>query len=364
MFISNDGVPQSLTCSRAIIVPVVSIPFLVSIWGYQWPRDKTCKGRVTDVFISKWTQADVPGLLLFVAGLVLLLLPMTLSVRFHDGWASPQILAMVVAGTISFTGFVLYELYIARCPILPLRLAKSRTVAAGCLTQALFSLSYYLWQPYFYSFLVVVNGLSPKTATNVVMAQGVSAAAVGLAAAFVVKYTGNCKWMIVAGTLVKTIGGGLMIRYSNTNATLAQIVMGQIIAGGGSGMISIVVQTAVQSVASHQGEFLPILATPFKLTYKPEMWPMSRRYTKQRELLVVQLGTLYRAPSGPGCCWSSCKHIFQRRPSRKPVTYKTPSRSPRLLQREAPSALPSTIAMPKSFTFSSLPPSLLWSFLS
>lgn len=181
-------------------MPVGSIPLLVSIWGHQWSRDKTCKDRVTDVFTLKWAQADVPGLLLFV--LVLLLLPMTLSVRFHDGWASPQILVMVVAGTISFTGFVLYELYIARYPIRSLRLAKSRTVAAGCLTEAFFSLSYYLWQPYFYSFLVVVNDLSPEAATNVVMAQGVSAAVVGLAAAFVVKYTGNCKWVIVGGTLI------------------------------------------------------------------------------------------------------------------------------------------------------------------
>ncbi|KAJ4165472.1 hypothetical protein LMH87_007104 [Akanthomyces muscarius] len=236
----------------AIIVPVVSIPLLVSIWGHQRSRDKTRMGRVTDVFISKWAQADIPGLFLFVAGLVLLLLPMTLTVRFHGGWTSPQILAMIVAGTLSFTGFVLYEMYIARHPIMPLRLAMSRTVAAGCLTEAFFFLSYYLWQPYFYSFLVVVNGLSPKAATNVVAAQGVSTAAIGLAAAFVVKYTGKCKWVVVAGTLVKLIGGGFMIRYSNGDATLAQIVMGQVIASGGSGMISIVAQTAVQSVASHQ----------------------------------------------------------------------------------------------------------------
>lgn len=59
-----------------------------------------------------------------------------------------------------------------------------------------------------------------------------------------------------------------MIKYSNTNATLVQIVMGQVIAGGGSGMISIVAQTAVQSVASHQGEFIPTLAMPVKMTHK------------------------------------------------------------------------------------------------
>ncbi|KAM3445509.1 hypothetical protein NHJ13734_000422 [Beauveria thailandica] len=82
--------------------------------------------------------------------------------------------------------------------------------------------------------------------------QAVAAAVAGLAAAFVVKFTGNCKWVIVTGTLVKLIGGGLMMRYSNMDATVAQIVISQVIAGGGSGMISIVAQTAAQSVAGHQ----------------------------------------------------------------------------------------------------------------
>ncbi|ATY61331.1 siderochrome-iron transporter [Cordyceps militaris] len=240
----------------AIIVPVVSIPLLVSIWRLQITRPKVPDGSAMDGFIAKWAQADVPGLVLFVSGLVLLLLPMTLAVRFDSGWTSPHILAMLVAGTVSFTGFVLYEMHVARYPILPVRLARSRTVAAGCLTEALVFLSYYIWQPYFYSFLVVVHDLSPKAATNIQTSHVVSAAVVGLAAAFAVKYTGNCKWVIVAGTLVKLLGGGLMMRYSSAEATLAQIIICQVIAGGGSGMISIVAQTAVQCVASHQGEYV------------------------------------------------------------------------------------------------------------
>lgn len=268
-------------------MPVVSIPLLVSIWSHQSTREKTPEGSVTDGFIAKWAQADIPGLFLFVAGLVLLLLPMTLTVRFHNGWTSPQILAMIIAGTISFTGFVLYETYVARYPILPLRLAKSRTVAAGCLTEAFVFLSYYLWQPYFFSFLVIVNDVSPKAATNIVTAQAVSAAVVGLAAAVVVKYIGRCKWVTVAGTLVKLIGGGLMIRYSNADATLVQIVMGQIIAGGGAGMISIVAQTAVQSVAGHQGSFLQ------------HSWQYSRQVTN-KFLDVANVTMLYEAARAIG----------------------------------------------------------------
>lgn len=238
---------------RAIIVPVVSIPLLVSLWWHQRTAQKIFGRGSNRGILTTLSQSDFPGLLLFIAGLVLVLLPMTLTVRFQNGWTSPQILVMIILGVLCFTGFILYELYIARYPILSIRLARSRTVAAGCLTEALFFLSYYIWQPYFYSFLVVVNDMSPKTATNMVTAQGVATAVVGLAAAFVVKYTGSCKWMIVSGTLVKLIGGGLMIRYSNPDATVVQVLFGQIISGGGSGMISIVAQTAVQAAAQHQG---------------------------------------------------------------------------------------------------------------
>ncbi len=160
---------------------------------------------------------------------------------------------MLVIGAICFIGFVLYELYVPQFPILSLRLAKSRTVAAGCLTEAFFFLSYYIWQPYFYSFIVVVNDLSPKAATNIVISQGVSTTVIGLVGAFAVKFTGNCKWVVVAGTVIKLVGGGLMLAYSNPDATIVQILFGQLVSGGGSGMISVVAQTAVQAVAKHQG---------------------------------------------------------------------------------------------------------------
>lgn len=88
---------------------------------------------------------------------------------------------MIVIGIICFTSFVVYELYIPKFPILSLRWAKSRTVAAGCLTGGLFFLSISLWQPYFYSFLVVVNGMSPKAATNITICSGVSTAVTGMA---------------------------------------------------------------------------------------------------------------------------------------------------------------------------------------
>lgn len=196
---------------------------------------------------------DPIGLILFTASLVLVLLPMTLASRLLNSWSSPATISMIVIGGCCFIAFVIYELYVPRFPILTLRLAKNRTVAAGCLIESFLFLSYYMWNSYFYSFLIVVNNKSAKAATNIVTSQGVSTAMTGLLVSLVVKWTGNCKWVVLAGTSIKLIGAGLMLRYSNPEANLTQIIFGQIISGMGTGMISIVAQTAVQAVARHQG---------------------------------------------------------------------------------------------------------------
>lgn len=54
-----------------------------------------------------------------------------------------------------------------------------------------------------------------------------------------------------AGNILKLIGAGLMLRYSNMSASIVQILFGQLISGAGTGMISIIAQTAVQAVTKH-----------------------------------------------------------------------------------------------------------------
>lgn len=234
---------------------MTALPFLQSLWWYQRKDKKAAETTPQKRRLSNlWVQMDPIGLILFTASLALVLLPMTLASRLLNSWSSPATISMIIIGGFCFIAFVIYELYVPRYPILPWRLAKNRTVAAGCLIESFLFFSYYLWNSYFYSFLVVVNNKSAKAATNIVTSQGVATAATGLLISLVVKRTGNCKWIVLMGTLIKLIGAGLMLRYSNPEANLTQIIFGQIVSGAGTGMISIVVQTAVQAVARHQGE--------------------------------------------------------------------------------------------------------------
>lgn len=204
------------------------------------------------------SEADIFGLFLFLVGLIFLLFPLTINARFKGEWSSPQTIAMMIIGGVSFIGFIAYELRVAKYPILSLHLAKSRTVAAGCLAEALFFCSGTCWSVYFYSFLIVANNLSPAAATNIVISGSVSTAVCGMAVAFLLKKTGRPKWVIISGTSIKLIGGGLIMRYANSDATVAQILIAQIVQGGSSGLISVVAQTTVQAVGKHQGKLLLI----------------------------------------------------------------------------------------------------------
>lgn len=232
------------------------MPLLISLWQYSrrssTPQINAAKSDIKSI-ISLWSRLDVIGHLLLTASLTLVLLPMTLSTYPFQSWTSPAKLSMIIIGGCCFIAFTMYELYVSSHPIVSFKLAKDQTVAAGCIIQFVLYLSYYIWAPYFFSFIVIVNDQSAKAATNITASQAVATAVIGLLAAFIIKLTGVYKWAILLGMVLKLIGAGLLLRYSNMSASIVQIIFGQLISGAGTGMISIIAQTAVQAVTKPQG---------------------------------------------------------------------------------------------------------------
>lgn len=239
------------------------MPLLISLWLHsQWSK-KTEKNVVSSEIKSVsalWSRLDVIGHILLTASLTLVLLPMTLSTYPFQSWTSPAKLSMIIIGGCCFVAFTVYEIYVSSHPIVSFKLAKDRTVAAGCIIQFALYLSYYIWAPYFFSFIVIVNNQSAKAATNITASQAVATAVIGLLAAFIIKVTGVYRWAILLGMILKLIGAGLMLRYSNMSASIVQIIFGQLISGAGTGMISIIAQTAVQAVTQPEG-MKPLLSS-------------------------------------------------------------------------------------------------------
>ena len=74
----------------------------------------------------------VIGQLLLIAGLCLLLIPLTLAGSAVNRWGTGYIIAMLVVGFVLLVIFVLYERFLAPVTFMPYKYMKDRTVFGAC----------------------------------------------------------------------------------------------------------------------------------------------------------------------------------------------------------------------------------------
>jgi hypothetical protein len=107
-------------------------------------------------------------------------------------------------------------------------------------------------QPYFYSYLLVVQHQSITAAGHITQTFSFTSTVSAIAISLVIKYTKHYKYFIVAGSLIYMMGIGLMIRYRTPDSTTSQIVGTQIAVGIGGGMLNVPAQLGVQASCTHQ----------------------------------------------------------------------------------------------------------------
>ncbi|KAL8735893.1 MAG: hypothetical protein Q9181_002620 [Wetmoreana brouardii] len=203
---------------------------------------------------SLWYELDVLGLLLLSAAFSLILLPCTLAQRAKGGWHNGSMIAMVVIGALCLVIFPFWESSsrLAPLPFLSLKLFKDRTVLAGCAIGFFyFAVFYTSIQPYFYSYLQVVQNDSVTAAGHITQTFSFTSTVSSIITGLLIKYTHHYKYFITAGAAIYLLGVGLMIRYRVQGSSTAQIVGTQIAVGIGGGMVNVPAQLGVQASVSH-----------------------------------------------------------------------------------------------------------------
>lgn len=125
-----------------IILPVVFLPLALSLLlnnrkakkaGLTAPSPLKKLGPIATV-TTLWNDLDIGGMILLSAAFALVLIPLTIASKASNGWASPDIIAMIVLGVICLISFPIWESVkkLAPHPLIPLGLLKSRTFCAGC----------------------------------------------------------------------------------------------------------------------------------------------------------------------------------------------------------------------------------------
>ncbi|KAL8731441.1 MAG: hypothetical protein Q9166_003416 [cf. Caloplaca sp. 2 TL-2023] len=209
-----------------------------------------------------WFELDIGGLLLLSAAFALILIPCTLAQRAKGGWNNGSIIAMIVIGCVCLVAFPFWESSsrLALRPFLPLRLFKSRTVIAGCaIAFFYFAVFYTSVQPYFYSYLQVVQNDSITAAGHITQTFSFTSTVSSIITGLAIKYTRHYKYFIITGCAIYLLGVGLMIRYRREGSSTGQIVGTQIAIGIGGGMLNVPAQLGVQASVSH-GEVAAVTA--------------------------------------------------------------------------------------------------------
>lgn len=246
----------------AIVLPVAFLPLALALLvnlrkaaklnmlpESPW-RGQTFLGGVR----ALWYELDLFGLVLLSAAFTLILIPCTLAATAKSGWRNDSIIAMIVIGFVCLIAFPFWESSkkLAPRPFLALRHLTNRTVLAGCAIGFFyFAVFYTSIQPYFYSYLQVVQNESVTAAGHVTQTFTFASTVTAISIGFVIKYTHHYKYYITAGSAIYILGVGLMIRYRVQGSTTAQIVGTQIAVGIGGGLINVPAQLGVQASVAH-----------------------------------------------------------------------------------------------------------------
>jgi MFS family permease len=278
-----------------LVFPLALLPLIGSLWLNQrrarkagmLPSPSPFRGLgVAGVGLAVRKvvlELDLGGMLLLSAAFALLLIPLTIAATAANGWATGSVIAMIVVGGVSLIAFPAWESVkkLAPHPLIPLQLLKSRTFCAGCgigffffsksltqfrlrhpstpfLTSKLAVVFYLSVQPYFYSYLLVVQHQSITAAGHITQTFSFTSTVAALAVSLLIKYIKRYKAILIAGSLVHLLGIGLMIAYRTPTASTGQIVGAQIVIGLGGGLLSAPAQLAAQ--ASTRGAHQPVAA--------------------------------------------------------------------------------------------------------
>lgn len=258
----------------AIVTPVMCLPVLLIFTLNKRKAKKlgTYKARPSSdrtIFQSLKHYAielDVLGLLLICDGLALFLLPFSLYSYQAKQWRSPMIICMLVFGIIILILFGVYEKFFAPKSFLPIAMLSNRTVLGSSIYGALAFVSFYIWNSFFYSFLIVVNDLSISKAVLIRNIYTLGSCSWALIVGLLIRFSGRYKWLaLYFGVPLSVLGVGLMVAFRQPDINIGFIVMCQIFIALGGGTTVICQQVAVMAAVSHQ-EVAVALAIQYAFT--------------------------------------------------------------------------------------------------
>lgn len=128
------------------------------------------------------------GITLFITGLALILIPLSLQSHYAGGLLDTSMLAQCLTGTAILLLFGLWESKHAPVPLIPYRVVANRTVAGSCLLCFACFVANGAYHTYLPSFLQVVHRLGIRDAGYVANLSSITACVCGVSVAWGIRH--------------------------------------------------------------------------------------------------------------------------------------------------------------------------------
>ncbi|PHH70564.1 hypothetical protein CDD82_7043 [Ophiocordyceps australis] len=185
-------------------------------------------------------------------GWTLLLLPFSLVNTAPHGWKTGYILASIVLGIALLAAFAVWERFFAAVSYFPWSYLKNRTILCANLVYFFMFLSIQTWDTYYSSYLQVVHFLDVTASGYVVNTFSLSAAFFGPFIGLLVRYTGDYKYISLAGIPFGILGTALLIKFRTPDSSVGLLAMCQIMQGLYTEIWSLTARLAIMAAVGHQ----------------------------------------------------------------------------------------------------------------
>ncbi|PUU73291.1 major facilitator superfamily domain-containing protein [Tuber borchii] len=204
----------------------------------------------TTSFLEKLKRVDWVGSVLFVASMMSLLIPITWGGVMYP-WDHWRTLVPLVLGIVGLVGFVLYEKFVAKEPLIRLGVFSTRTALANYVGTVmhgmiLWSLLYYL--PLYFE---AIKGLGPIMAGVAVFPETFTVAPASVVVGLLVSITGRFRWALWLGWTLTVLGMGVLVLLDVDTSTVSWIFI-TLVSGLGTGILFPSMAYAIQASATDE----------------------------------------------------------------------------------------------------------------
>lgn len=227
-----------------LCIVFINLPFDAASLGLLWfilrietPKTGLIEGLKTFDWIGSF--AVVGGTICFLCGL-------EGGASGSYGWKSAYTISLLVAGAVLICLFVIYEIYLAPSPLVPMRVFIGRVNVAAISAATSHSFVFIAYDYFLPLYFQVILRASPVMSGVYLLALVTPLSLCSAATGVVIKKTGNYHYAAWFGSVIMAIGTGLFINF-NSSYTLWKIIIYQLIAGIGAGPLFLSPMLALQN---------------------------------------------------------------------------------------------------------------------